>query len=94
MERLYPILEYDPSREALINPHQTRTTTHQTKRAVLCFFQDIITRLSQQHQASVATHFQTEMGRHPVYELTLQGQPLLVLHPGVGAPSRQGCLKN
>ncbi len=93
MEQQYPILEFDPSPTALINPRSSGTPAHQTTCAVLCFFQDVITRLSQEHQAVVVAHFQSEIGRHPVYALTSQGQRLLVLHPGVGAPLAAGLLE-
>jgi uridine phosphorylase len=93
MEPIYPILEFDPTREALINPRVAHTLPHQTTRAVLCFFQDVISHLSQEHQATVMTHFQSEIGRHPVFELIAQGERLLVLHPGVGAPLAAGLLE-
>src|SRR5260370_38730361 len=31
-------------------------------------------------------HVKSEIGRHPGYELDLQGRRLAVFHPGVGAP--------
>ena len=94
MEQQYPILEFDPERDALINPRVAVTPVHETTCAVLCFFQDVITRLSQEHKADVVTHFQSEIGRHPVYALTSQGRRLLIMHPGVGAPLAAGLLED
>ena len=93
MEQPYPILEFDPSPDALINPRARPASFQQTACAVLCFFQDVITRLSQEQRAVVVTHFQSEIGHHPVYLLTHEDRRLLVLHPGMGAPLAAGLLE-
>jgi uridine phosphorylase len=54
--------------------------------AVLCFFQDVVTQLSQSHEMRLVKHLRSEMGTHPIWEITLEGQRLAVFHPGVGAP--------
>jgi uridine phosphorylase len=61
--------------------------------AVLCFFQDVITRLAQEHAARVIRHLRSEIGSHPIYELEYQDRRLAVLHPGVGAPLAAGLLE-
>src|SRR5258707_15520027 len=83
---MYPILEFDPTREAIIEPSKIMKPRDVPQHAVACFFQDIITQLSQEPPVKVVLHLKSEIGRHPVYELDLQGRRLAVFHPGVGAP--------
>ena len=82
----YPILEFDPTPEAIIEPSKVIKARDVPQHAVACFFQDVITQLSQEHTVKVVMHLKSEIGRHPVYELDLQGRRLAVFHPGVGAP--------
>src|SRR5258708_5788860 len=83
---MYPILEFDPTPEAIIEPSKIMKPRDVPEHAVACFFQDVITQLSQEHTVKVVKHLRSEIGRHPVYELDLQGRRLAVFHPGVGAP--------
>jgi uridine phosphorylase len=94
VEQQYPILEFDPSPDALINPNTAARPLHGTTCAVLCFFQDVISRLVQERQIEVVAHFQSEIGRHPVYRLTHEDRRLLVVQPGVGAPLAAGLLED
>jgi len=94
MQQDFPILEFDPSRDALINPHATPAPPDRPRQAVLCFFPDVITRLCQEHHATEVAHFQSEIGRHPVFELVAGDRRVHVLHPGVGAPLAAGLLED
>ncbi|MGZ3585448.1 MAG: nucleoside phosphorylase [Ktedonobacterales bacterium] len=82
----FPILEFDDAPEAVLEPKRLIKQIDIPERAVVCFFQDVITRLTQQHEARVIRHLRSEIGTHPVYEVTHEGQRLAVFHPGVGAP--------
>lgn len=82
----YPILEFDDAPDAVLEPSRLIKPMDIPERAVVCFFQDVITRLSQQHEARVIRHLRSELGTHPVYEVTVKGERLAVFHPGVGAP--------
>ena len=84
--REYPILEYDPAPAAVIEPSRVIRSIDIPEHAVVCFFQDVITQLSQSHEARVVKHLRSEIGTHPVYEIDLDGRRLAVFHPGVGAP--------
>ena len=87
----YPILEFDPTRIAFIEPQYIiRPIENIPTRAVLCFFQDVITRLAQHHQAKIIKSLRSEIGTFPVYKLEMEGQRLVVCHPGVGAPLAAG----
>ncbi len=82
---MYPILEFDETSQALIEPGQVlRKLEHLPERCVLCFFNDVI--------SSVFAHSEhvhqlgSEIGSNPIYVLEQNGERLCVIHPGVGAP--------
>jgi uridine phosphorylase len=92
-EQNYPILEFDPTPEAIIEPKRLIKPIDIPEHAVACFFQDVITQLSQQHKTRVIKHLRSEIGTHPIYELEVSGKRLAVFHPGVGAPLAAGLLE-
>lgn len=89
----YPILEFDSTPEALLEPARIIAPMDIPQHAVACFFQDVITKLSQRHAARVIKHLRSEIGPHPIYEMEIEGQRLAVFHPGVGAPLAAGILE-
>ncbi len=82
----YPILEFDSTRQAVIEPRHVGGPADTPEHAVVCFFQDVITRLVQDHRARVISRMTNELGTHPLYEMEVGGRRLAVFHPGVGAP--------
>ncbi|MGO8951119.1 MAG: nucleoside phosphorylase [Ktedonobacterales bacterium] len=82
----YPILEFDSTPEAMLEPKRLIKPRDVPEHAVACFFQDVISKLVQDHGARVVKHLRSEIGTHPVYELEVDGRRLAVFHPGVGAP--------
>ena len=88
-----PILEFDPSPEAVIEPSVVHEVTDIAPHAVLCFFQDTIAKVVAEHGGRVVDHLVSEIGRNPVYELNYEGRRLTVVHPGVGAPLAAGHLE-
>lgn len=93
MQQEYPILEFDSTPEAILEPKRLIKPMDIPEHAVICFFQDVITRLSQQHTAKVVRHLKSEIGNHPIYELEVEGKRLVVFHPGIGAPLGAGLLE-
>jgi uridine phosphorylase len=89
----YPILEFDSDAEAILEPKRLIHPIDIPEHAVVCFFQDVITKLSQQHQAKVIHHLKSEIGSHPIFEFNLNAKRLAVFHPGVGAPLAAGLLE-
>jgi uridine phosphorylase len=89
----YPILEFDPAPDALLNPHRIIKPIDIAPHCVICFFQDVIERLVRDHAARQIATLRSEIGKHPVYEITREGRRLAVLHPGVGAPLAAGFLE-
>jgi uridine phosphorylase len=93
MNQPYPILEFDPSREAIIEPARLIQPKDVSPCCVLCFFQEVISGLVAKGQAHVVDTRRSEMSERLVYETEFRGQRLTVLHPGVGAPFAAGMLE-
>jgi uridine phosphorylase len=82
----YPILEFDPSPEAILEPSRILSPINIPEHCVLCFFQDVITTLVEAGQARQIHRLGSEIGHNPVYEMLVDGRRLALVHPGVGAP--------
>ena len=89
-----PILEFDPSREALLEPGKLiRPLAEMPSACVLCFFHDVIAGLLAAGELQEITFLRSEMGRHPVYRFAVPGGVVALAHPGVGAPLAAGFLE-
>ncbi len=93
MHHDYPILEFDPTREAMIEPGRLIPRQNVPAHCVVCFFQDVITGLVESGRARHIADKRSEMGRHPLYETDVDGKRLAFFHPGVGAPLAAGLLE-
>jgi len=82
----YPLLEYDPSPAALIEPADVLAPLNIAEHCVLCFFQDVISRLREEGRLRFVRNLGSEIGHNPVYEMDVDGKRLALCHPGVGAP--------
>jgi len=88
-----PILGFDPDPTAVIEPSEVIEPIDIAPHAVLCFFQDVIAKVVEEHDGRVIDHVVSEIGRNPVYELEYGGRRLTLLHPGIGAPLAAGFLE-
>lgn len=93
MESAFPILEFDPSPTAIIEPKHFNEGLDMPEAAVVCFFQDVIATLLRDHKARLLFNLESEIGLHPIYEIIHRGKRLAVFHPGVGAPLAVGLLE-
>jgi uridine phosphorylase len=82
----FPILQFDPAREAVIEPQRIVPPQDVPEHCVVCFFQDVLNRLRRRWKTRVAARQRSEIGQHPLYEIRFKRRRLAVLHPGVGAP--------
>lgn len=81
-----PILEFDPTPTAVIEPgHVRERLDHAPASAVLCLFGEVIERLAAEG-APVLWELEAAHGRHPVYGVDVGDERVAVFHPGVGAP--------
>jgi len=89
----YPILEYDPTPEAIIEPGKIVNRMDIAEHCVVCFFQDVIGKLVESGRARQITTMVSEIGINPVYEMEVEGRRVALFHPGVGAPLAAGFLE-
>jgi len=89
----YPILEYDPAHEALIEPSRLSAPRDVPVHCVICFFQEVIEKVVAEQHATVVVDSRWEDGPHPIYEIVHNGQRLAFFHPGVGGALAAGLLE-
>ena len=89
----YPILEFDPERNAHIDPQKVLQPINIPRRCILCFFQDVIQNLKVNGRLHHIYDLASEFGRNPIYEMNFGDERLTVVHPGVGAPLAAGFLE-
>ena len=92
IQAMYPILEFDPERSAILNPTHFQNNQPISSKAVLCFFQEVLLAHVTSGRLKKVGGLNSEMGENPIYELEQSGQHLTVFHPGVGAPLAAGFL--
>jgi uridine phosphorylase len=88
-----PLLEYDPSTRAVIDPRAFDYGEALPRHAVLCFFGDRVEDLAARGVLTRVGEIGTEMRPLPIYLLAHQGQSVVVMQPGVGAPLAAGVLE-
>jgi uridine phosphorylase len=93
MQQSFPILEYDPAREALIEPSRQIRPRDVPEHCVICFFREVIEKVAAGHNARIAVPNSWEDGLHPVYEISYQDRRIAFFHPGVGAALSAGLLE-
>jgi uridine phosphorylase len=89
----YPILEFDPAPEAVIEPKRQIKPIDPPEHCVLCFFREVIDKVCGDGRAKVISRRKWEHGAHTLYELNLDGRRLAVMLSGVGAPVAAGLLE-
>ena len=89
----FPILEFDPSPEAFIEPSKIIRARDLPEHCVITFFKEVIDKVIAEHGAKVAVENRWEDGDHCIYEISYQGRRLAFFHPGVGAPISAGLLE-
>jgi uridine phosphorylase len=80
-----PILEFDPARDAVIEPTVAITRFDLPSHAVLCFFADAIPGFVAERGGREIGRLGSEMGSHPVYEVEIDGRRVAIAQGGVGA---------
>lgn len=88
----YPILEFDPTPDAILEPRLLYESIEGLERCVFCFFPEVVAKVCGNGNAKVIATQRTEIGEHPLYEIEMDGKRLSVFHPGVGAPLAAGFL--
>jgi uridine phosphorylase len=89
----YPILEFDPARQAIIEPQHLSKSIDAPEHGVFCFFQEVVAKVVEERAARLIASQRWEDALHPIYEINVDGQRLAFAHPGVGAPMAAGMLE-
>ena len=87
--QIAPILEFDPDRTAILQPHWTGASGRSQRiegRVVLCFFQDVIEAAVAELGGVQIGRLSSEIGHNPIWSVDVGGVAVAVVHPGVGAP--------
>jgi len=89
----YPILEFDPTPEAFIEPSKIIRARDLPEHCVICFFREVIDKVVSEHDARIIAENLWEDGPHRIYEISYRDRRLALFHPGVGAPVAVGSLE-
>ena len=89
----FPILEFDSTPEAFIEPSKIIRARDLPEHCVISFFKEVIDKVIAEHNAKVVVENKWEDGPHSIYEISYHGQRLAFFHPGVGAPIAAGLLE-
>ena len=87
-----PILEYDPSRTAVVEPQIAIKSFDLPAHVVLCFFRDAIAAFVGELGGREIGRLGSEIGSFPVFQVEIDGKPIAIAQAGVGAPLAAGWL--
>lgn len=93
MNSTAPILEFDPTPEALIEPSRVNPRRDVPEHCVLCFFHEVIEKAVAEQNARVAVANRWEDGPHPLYEMNYRDRRVAFYQPGVGSSLCVGLLE-
>jgi uridine phosphorylase len=88
-----PILEHDPSPEAVIEPAHAVAAFDLPRHVVLCYFRDALAAVTEELGGRTIGSLGSEMGLLPVVEIAREGRRLALVQVGVGAPLAVGWLE-
>ena len=90
---LYPIIDFDPDRDAIIRPFMTETPPDFPELVVMCFFKEVVEMVAEQYSAKTVYVGKSEVGEVPYYEITYEGERLGFYQALVGAPLAVGFME-
>jgi uridine phosphorylase len=89
----FPILEFDPTHEAIIEPSKFIKPVNAPEHCVITFFKEILDELQEHGKSKIIAHHNWADTERPLFELEFQGKRLATIHPGVGAALTCGILE-
>lgn len=93
MKAEFPILEFDPSRDAMVEPSRVIKSADVPERCVITFFKEVVDKVVTEQGARIAADHSWSDGPHPIYEISFQGERLAFFHPGIGGGLSAGLLE-
>ena len=85
-----PLLEFDPEREAIIEPTKVIKHRDVPEHCVLCFFREVIDQAKEKLDLKPLRPLKSEMGEIPLYSAIYEGRALGIVPAAVGAPLAAG----
>lgn len=85
-ENDYPILEFDPSKRAVIEASEVFKPIDISEYCVICFFKDLVDEVAAASGARTVFVEKGVYGENPYYQLEHNGQQVVFFQPYVGAP--------
>ena len=92
-ETLYPILDFDPDRDAIIRPFMAQTPPDFPELVVMCFFKEVIEKVASQPGVRLVYTGKSEAGTVPYYEMSYAGEWVGFFQALVGAPLAVGFME-
>jgi len=92
-DQLYPIIDFDPDREAIIRPFMTENPPDFPELVVMCFFKEVIEKVAEQYEAKTVYIGKSEVGLVPYFEIDYEGERLGFFQAMVGAPLAVGFME-
>ncbi|HOO89941.1 MAG TPA: nucleoside phosphorylase [Syntrophales bacterium] len=86
MKHSIPLLEFDPAREAIIEPAKVITLRDVPERCVFCFFREAIDDVAKKIGLTPLRPLKSDMGPLPVYSAVFNGHSIGIVPAMVGAP--------
>jgi len=89
----YPIIEFDPEREAFIEPSKVISSLDMPTYCVLCFFKEVLEKVTAEHHGKIIVNHKWEDGPHPIYEIEHKGKRLAYYQAGIGSALSVGLME-
>ncbi len=93
MQNNIPLLDFDPTKEAIIEPTKIIKRRDIPQRVVLCFFREVIEKAREELKMEALKPVKSEMGGIPVYAGRYKGEEIAVAAAAVGAPLAAGAFE-
>ncbi|MHC1695715.1 MAG: nucleoside phosphorylase [Eubacteriales bacterium] len=92
-KREFPILEFDPNKNAKIEPCKTIQKIEAPKYCVITFFAEVIKEMLSNNKLKQIACMCSEMVSLPIYQTEYDGQPVAITQGFVGAAGAAGLLE-
>ncbi len=84
-KRRFPILEYDRSTAAIIEPRHFVSKIANWERCIICFFKDVVEKVANNTGAQKIFEDRGVYGTNPFYRMEYKGCPIVFFFPLIGA---------
>lgn len=84
-KRKYPILEFDPSKKAIIEASNFIRKVENWEHGIICFFKDVVEKIAESTGAEKMYEDKGVYGTNPFYRMEYRGCPIVFFFPLMGA---------